>query len=192
MNKTLERLTPKLRLFVERYHGDAADAFRYSGSNGSDAFCKQEGEKLLQHPLIIEAIEERDKYQAQTSNAIADRKERQAFWTSLMRNQDPHYVPQINPITNAPVPREPLPLMARIKGSELLGKSETDFVEKVDMTMQHSLSDIIMQSHQIPSADDMSVEEIERIHMENRKLKKPDIEVQATPSEHGTDWGDFT
>jgi len=193
MSSVLSKLSTKHRLFVERYHGDAADAMRYSGSNGSDAFCKAEGEKLLKMPLIQEAIADRDKYQKQTSNAIADRKERQAFWTSVMRNQDPHYIQKYDPITNAPLTPEPMPIAARLKGSELLGKSETDFVEKIDMSVVHSLSDIIMQSYNLPTGEeDLTIEEIEAAYWEGKKANTlPDIEVTATTSEHSTVWGDF-
>lgn len=181
----LTKLTTAHRLFVEKYDGtNPAEAFRYSGSNGTDAFCLYSANQLLKDPLIIKAIEEASKYTGKQNAAIASRDERKMFWSSLMRNEDPYHKDAINPLTNAPLPREPLPLAVRIKGSELLGKSETDFVEKIDMTVQHSLSDLIMDSLKAPQGeDDLSIEEIERLHLEAKQQKRlPDIDVTPSPS----------
>lgn len=185
MTRRIDQLSSMHRLFVERFAGDPVDAMRYSGYNGSDLQCKIEGEKLLKLPLIQLAIEERDKYTTRTTAAIADRQERQAFWTSLMRNEDPYHKDKIDPITNAPVPPEPLSLQVRLKGSELLGKSETDFIEKVDMTTTHTISDIIMQSYKLPEAEDMSIEDIERMRLEAKRAAIPTTSkpVPETPFE---------
>jgi hypothetical protein len=51
-----------------------------------------------------------------TSQAIATREERQSFWTAMMRGEEPGE------------PKD------RLKASELLGRSQGDFIDRVDAT----------------------------------------------------------
>jgi len=104
-------LTPKQQAFVEVYAGNATDAARKAGYAGSDNVLAQQGRANLRNPHIAKAIAKR---QAPARAArIASRVDRQAFWTSMMEDAK----------------KKPL---IRLKASELLGKSEADFTDKVE------------------------------------------------------------
>lgn len=156
----LNKLSQKHRIFVEAYDGDATYAARLAGFTGSDGYINQRAEELLRQPLIIEAIKERTKYMTTLKTAIATREERQQLWTDIMKNQDPHRKEEVD-ANGVPVPEGNIPLPIRLKASELLGKSEADFVDKIDMAVQHSLSELVMKSYKIEEAEDLDIEAIE-------------------------------
>lgn len=163
----LESLNNKLRHFVDVYDGDVVSSMRIAGYTGADSYLKQKGNQLLEEPLIQIALRDRDMFKEKKRKAIADREERQALWTAIMRNEDPHHKEETDPVTNMPIPQTNIPLQTRLKASELLGKSEADFVDKIDMTVQHSLSDLIAQSYKV----EQSIEDIEA---EYYKIKGPE------------------
>ena len=68
---------------------------------------------MLENAVIRTALELLR--QETTNAAIATREERQSFWTSVIRDGDED-------------------MRNRLKASELLGRSQTDFVERVDAT----------------------------------------------------------
>lgn len=104
-------LTTKMRAFVEAYCGNATEAALKAGySPRTAAFI---GAENLKKPQIKEAIAEREKISSESR--IADRQERQSFWTSVMRD-----------------PEEDM--RNRLKAAELLGKSECDFAERVEVS----------------------------------------------------------
>ena len=156
----LNSLSPKHRIFVEAYDGDPIYAARIAGFTGSDNYIKQKGEDLLKQPLIVEAIKERTKYMTTLKNAIATREERQQLWTDIMKNQDPHRKEEVD-ANGVPVPEGNIPLPIRLKASELLGKSEADFVDKIDMTTNITLTDMIKQSYLPDPEDTRTLEDIE-------------------------------
>lgn len=94
------------------YAGNGTEAARLAGYKGSDNVLAQTARDLLRNPQISEAIRAREKEEVRP--LIATRQERQAFWTAVMNDTD-----------------EEMP--ARLKASELLGKSEGDFIDKVDL-----------------------------------------------------------
>lgn len=149
-------LSKKHRLFVEAYDGDTVNAMLAAGFVGVPAWLEQQGDKLLNDPLIIEAIKERSRYQAKTFRIIADREERQALLTSWMRNEDPHELEERD-ANGAPIPKGNLPMQNRIKALELLGKSEGDFVENINHTGNVTFSEMVTKSYQVTE----SVEDIE-------------------------------
>ena len=104
-------LTEKQRRFCEVYcenGGNAHDAARQAGY----AKPSPEGTRMLQNAKIIKALE--CLRLETTSRAIATREERQSWWTSIMRGDgDPQ--PEIKD---------------RIRASELLAKSQGDFLDK--------------------------------------------------------------
>ena len=105
-------LTRKQQKFIEAYSGNAADAARAAGYSAKTA--KAIGFELLTKPDIADAIRERE--QERTDSMIASREERQTFWTSVLRDPETE-------------------LRDRLRASELLGKSEGDFLERVlDLT----------------------------------------------------------
>lgn len=157
----MKELNNKHRLFVEAYTGNNIEAMRIAGFTGTDGYLNQKAEELLADPLIMEAIKQRSKYRAKLLDTIAGREERQALWTAVMRNEDPHARKEVDPITNVPKPLENIPLATRLKASELLGKSEQDFVDKVELTGQMTITDVITKSYKLNQKDDASIEEIE-------------------------------
>lgn len=164
------RITKQHRLFIEAYDGNPARAMREAGFEGTDKELEKEGNLLLQSPLIIEAIRQRSLYSASTAKVIATRDERQAFWTSVMRNEDPHALPEYNDkgVTKAP---SNIPLAVRLKASELLGKSETDFVEKLNLNHNVSITDVIQKSYSI-EADNIEAIEAQYEVLHARKQEK--------------------
>lgn len=102
-------LTPKQQAFVEAYAGNGTEAARLAGYSGSDAVLAVTAHDLLRNPKVAAALEARRK--APSAKRIASREERQAFWTSVL--DDPNAA-----------------MNDRLRASELLGKSEADFVER--------------------------------------------------------------
>lgn len=109
-------LTERQRKFCE--------AFAANGGNGTDA-ARQAGYKspeveaarMLKLAKVAAALEAMRR--ATTNAAIATREERQAFWSSVMRG------------TLAGEDGEPPKFSDRLKASELLGKSQADFIDRV-------------------------------------------------------------
>ncbi len=105
-------LTRKQMAFVAAFHGNAAEAARAAGYSAKTA--KAIGSELLTKPDIADAIRERE--QERTDSMIATREERQQFWTAILRDPETE-------------------LRDRLRASELLGRSEGDFLERVlDLT----------------------------------------------------------
>lgn len=150
----------KKRLFVEAYDEEnPVIAMRVAGFQGTDSYLKNKAKELVADPHIQKAIEERNRYLEGTQKVIATRAERQAFWTAILRNDasklniEPEY-----DSAGLPKPVGNIPLAQRIKASELLGKSETDFVDRVDINHNVTITEIIQQSY-LP--DDTPIEVIE-------------------------------
>lgn len=97
--------------FVEAFCGNATEAALKAGYSPRSAYSQ--GQRLLKNDEVKAAIAERN---APASSArIATREERQAFWTSVMRD-----------------PAEKM--QDRLRAAELLGKSECDFAERVEVS----------------------------------------------------------
>jgi hypothetical protein len=165
------KLSDKHRMFVEAFDGDLPYAMRIAGYNGTDMYLKQKGEELLSTPLIQQAIEHRKKYVANLKETIATREERQLLWSQIMKNEDPYRKEELDE-NGVPIPEGNIPLPVRLKASELLGKSEADFIDKVDVNHSVTLSDIILKSYN--EGETKSIEDIEAEYyaiQENRKLE---------------------
>lgn len=106
-------LNAKQQAFVEAYIGNATEAARVAGYKGTQLSLAVTGSRLLRNAKVRAAIDARGA--KATKVRIATREERQAFWT---RVQDDELAKMTD----------------RLKASELLGKSEADFTERV----QHS------------------------------------------------------
>ncbi len=112
-------LTRKQRKFVEAYDGNATAAARFAGySSPSSA-----GSLLLRNPKVKSAIEDRE--DRADAGSIANRADRQAFWTGVFQDTEED-------------------MRSRLKASELLGKSQTDFVQKheIEGSLDHILKNI--------------------------------------------------
>jgi hypothetical protein len=103
-------LTHKQRRFVEAYTGNATEAARAAGYKGNDVTLAAVGSENLRKPLIAAAIAAREK--PKTASLMLRRTGRQAFWASVA--DDPK-----------------AEMKDRLRASELLGRSEADFTEKV-------------------------------------------------------------
>lgn len=112
-------LTARQQAFVDAFDGNGTAAARAAGYKGSDNTLAVQARRLLRNAQIRAAIDAR--LGPDAKKRIADREERQAFWTSVMRDANKK-------------------MDARLKASELLGKSEADFKEKVEHSGGMSLS----------------------------------------------------
>lgn len=118
-------LTAKQKAFVEAYAGNATEAARLAGYAGNDATLAQVGSENLRKPEVAAAIAAR---QAPAQAArIASREQRQAFWTAVMTDVD-------------------APLSDRLRASELLGKSEADFLTKVEVKGKVTLEELLTEA----------------------------------------------
>jgi phage terminase small subunit len=130
-------LTPKQQAFVDAYSGNGTAAARAAGYKGSDATLAQVASENLRRPEILSAIQARNQVPSQVRAAVAQagiiatRAERQAFWTATMLD----------------VTEE---LSARLKASELLGKSEADFMDRVKHEGQLTLEQLVLTSARKP------------------------------------------
>ena len=104
------KLTAKQRAFVEAYAGNAVEAARIAGYSGSYSVLGVVGAENLKKPKIAEAIQNRENKQSR--HRIATREERQQFWSDTMNDDNET-------------------MKERLKASELLGKSNADFTDKV-------------------------------------------------------------
>ena len=103
-------MTPKQERFVAEYLLDmnaTAAAIRAGYSRKSASAI---GNENLKKPEISEAIKKA--LEEKHSALIAERRERQRFWTETLRNEEED-------------------MKNRLRASELLAKSECDFTEKV-------------------------------------------------------------
>jgi phage terminase small subunit len=116
----MRKLTQRQKSFIELYDGNGTDAARRAGYSGSDNTLAQTARDLLRNPHVAEAIEKRNAKALKVD--IANRQERQAFWSKSMRD-------------------EVLDMRDRLKASELLGKSEADFTEKHQVELLSTLTD---------------------------------------------------
>lgn len=102
-------MTAKQERFVAAYDGNATAAAIAAGYSPKTARCI--GQENLTKPDIQEAIKEREA--GRLGALIATREERQKFWTAVMGD-------------------EGQPMKERLRASELLGRSEGDFLERVE------------------------------------------------------------
>ena len=105
-------LTVRQQRFVSAYSGNATRAAIEAGYG--EKWAASNIDKLLKNTEIQAAIQNREK--ERTDSMIATREERQQFWTAIMRDEE-------------------VDLRDRLRATELLGKSEGDFLERVlDLT----------------------------------------------------------
>jgi len=125
-------LTPKQLKFVEAYTGNACEAARQAGYRGSDHILTVIGNENIRKPYLIQAI--RDKEKNELKPLIASRAERQKFWSEVMSDPDvemPH----------------------RLKASELLGRSNADFIERRELLIGSSIRKLVVGIIADPGSD---------------------------------------
>ncbi len=100
-------LTIKQQRFVDFYDGNATDSAKKAGYKQP----RSQGQRLLTNVDISTAIQKREKNR--NKGHIATREERQRFWTRMMDEAEKD--------------------SDRLKASELLGRSEADFLDKTQV-----------------------------------------------------------
>lgn len=103
-------ITPKQQRFIDAYDGDATAAAEAAGMGTNKSSWRKAGHHTIHIPKIVRAIKARQS--VEKNPKVAGRKDRQEFWTRVML--DTNYT-----------------LNERMKASELLAKSEGDFLERV-------------------------------------------------------------
>ena len=111
------KLNARQQAFVEAYAGNATAAALAAGY--SERSARSQGQRLLTNDDIQDAIKAREAQRL--APTIATRQERQEFWTSVLRSEDEA-------------------MKDRLKAAELLGKSEGDFLERVEMDQTVSVN----------------------------------------------------
>lgn len=130
-------LTPKQQKFVDAYDGNGTAAARAAGYAGTDATLSQVASENLRKPEVLAAIQARNQVPGSVRAAvvqaghIATRAERQAMWTKVMLDDKAR-------------------LADRLKASELLGKSEADFVERLQHEGKLTLEQLVLASQRKP------------------------------------------
>lgn len=120
----LRKLNERQRRFVELVMGECV-------GNATESYCRAyqtknrkvaavEGHKLLRKPNVRAAIDAR----IRKDPRVATREERQALWSEFMRDGEKHDA-------------------IRLRGSELLGKSQGDFVEHHVLDAGESLYELL-------------------------------------------------
>lgn len=112
------KLTPKQRKFCEIYAANGCNATAAARDAGYKKPNPQGSENLAK-PSVAAYIKSLTQ-DAQT-NRIATAAERQQFWSSIMRGE----------VLDRD---EPPSLSDRVKASEILGKAQGDFLNKVELT----------------------------------------------------------
>ena len=113
----MARLNAKRQAFVDAYAGNATAAALAAGYSPKTAYSQ--GQRLLKSVEVQDAIKAREAQRL--APTIASRQERQEFWTSVLRSEDEA-------------------MKDRLKAAELLGKSEGDFLERVEMDQTVSVN----------------------------------------------------
>jgi len=98
--------TTKQQKFIDCYCGNACEAALKAGYSKKTAF--RIGVENMQKPTIAAAIKARQNKESR--GLIMSRQERQAFWSDTAKDPDVDY-------------------NHRLRASELLGRSEADFIE---------------------------------------------------------------
>ena len=123
-----DNLTEKQRRFVEVYSsngGNALDAARVAGYRQPHP----QGAENMQKPTVraaIEALREET-----TTSAILSREERQKYWSRVIRGEE------MEPDGKPPAIRD------RLRASELLAKSQADFLDRTEISTGPSLAEIL-------------------------------------------------
>ena len=124
MTQNTTRLTVKQQRFVDFFDGNAAEAARKAGYKKP----AEQGYENLRKPHIQDAIEARET--KRNSPVIMSREQRQAMWTEFAQDENK-------------ADRD------RLRASELLGKSQADFIDRREHSVGKgaSLTDLILAAN---------------------------------------------
>ena len=113
-------LSTKQKKFIQAYMGNATEAAIKAGY--SEKTARSIGQQLLTKLDIKKAIEQREA--KQTNKLIATREQRQEFWTKIMYDSEAD-------------------MKDRLKSSELLGRSQADFTEKIEVATSDDMAELL-------------------------------------------------
>ena len=113
-------LTERQRRFVEEFAANGGNATKAAKAAGY-AHPHVKGSQTLEKVSVREAIEALRL--ATTNPAIATREQRQVFWSRVIRGEETYFDHKLGC-------EVPYPIEARLRASELLGKSQGDFVHR--------------------------------------------------------------
>lgn len=125
------KLNKRQKAFIKAFCGNATEAAIKAGYAPRSA--RVHGARLLTNDNIVKAIAEREEIENRES--IATRQARQKFWTEVMKDAKQE-------------------MKERLRASELLGKSEGDFVDRTELSTPKGLQ--IMVSYENGAEDDES------------------------------------
>lgn len=126
--KSYDELTVMQQRFVDYYDGNALQAAEKAGYSKP----KQSGSLLLTNVDIVAGLKTREK-RRRTHN-IWSREDRQRFWTRVASGQECQtVVTGKDKEGNATTESIPATMNERLKASELLGRSEADFTDKLGL-----------------------------------------------------------
>jgi phage terminase small subunit len=121
----VQQFTPKQQRFIEFYDGNGTEAARKAGYVGSAKVLGITAARLLGNARVLEAVQRRERKEIRPK--IAARLDRQEFWTKVM----------LDPAQD---------MRERLRASELLGRSEADFTEKVQMNSTFDLAERLKEA----------------------------------------------
>ena len=125
-------LTPKQKRFVAFYDGNATQAAIKAGYSEKTAHSM--GAENLRKPEIINAIAQREGNESRPR--IASRQQRQQFWTEIMHDPEAE-------------------MRDRLKASELLGKSEGDFLDRLNIAAEQPIVIVRKLDHDTSGKDNL-------------------------------------
>lgn len=119
-------MTQRQKDFARLYDGNGVAAARAAGFRGDSATLASTAYRLLRNDEVRKAIEARDK-DVSVLPLIMSREERQELWSRIAA--DPEADPSV-----------------RLKASELLGKSQADFTEKLEVKGELTLLELVQRA----------------------------------------------
>jgi phage terminase small subunit len=134
-------ISERERRFVERFmaSGNATKAAEQAGYSNKTA--SQIGYRLLRKVQIQAAIADR----TQGDPAVWTREDRQRFWTAIASGATRY---------------ESATLRDRLKASELLGRSQADFIDRHELEAGPSLVDLLAQSNSLESEESLRLSDM--------------------------------
>lgn len=136
-------LTEKQRRFVEAYMGEAAgnatEAAALAGYVGDRNTVSSVGVENLRKPAIRAAIEGL----TEADPLVATRFDRQRFWSRVMAGSE---------LDGS----KPVQMKDRLRASELLARTQGDFIERIDAAVTHHVVEYDLSFSQRPDDGDGS------------------------------------
>lgn len=124
-DELLPRLNTREQKFVHVYDGNGVEAARTAGYAGSNHVLAVQASRLLRKEEIRRAIALRTELEVERH--ILNREERQELWTRLALDEE-------------------LEASDRLKALELLGKSQADFTERLEVKGELTLAELVRES----------------------------------------------